>query len=307
MAAKHATPIERLLVDQSFDGNIAVQEFMAAHTTYKIGGPAKYFVRVDSLGALTQLVKVADESEIPWIVVGRGSNLLVSDAGFDGAVITLGRDFRSHSLNEETQKVVSGAGVPLSAIVQLAFSNALAGLEFAVGTPGNMGGAIRMNAGSANEWIGSKVVSVTVFSPKAGMRRIAAGEIEWAYRKTSLAQDDVILECELELSLADPFYIRGKMEANLAARKKAQPLDMPSCGSVFKNPEGTSAGKLIDEVGLRGFSHGGAQISEKHANFIVNTGGATASDVCYLIDTARTKVQEAYGIQLETEVRFIGF
>lgn len=307
MAAKHTTPLESLLVDPDFDGNFAAHEPMGAHTTYKIGGPARYFVRVDSMDALTQLVTAAQESETPWLIVGRGSNLLVSDDGYDGVVINLGRDFRTFDLDEESGTVVAGAGVPLPAVVQHAFRHSLAGLEFAVGTPGNMGGAVRMNAGSAKEWIGERIVRVKLFSPEGGIRSVPASDIEWAYRRTSLAPEDVILECELRLSAGDPEYIRGKMEDNLAARRKNQPLEFPSCGSVFKNPEGSSAGKLIDEVGLRGFSHGGAQISEKHANFIVNTGGATASDVCYLMDAARTKVQEAYAIELEPEVRFIGF
>lgn len=307
MVAKHTTPLERLLVDSAFDGNIAAHEPMAAHTTYRIGGPARYFVRVDSLGALMQLVKAAKECGMPWMMAGRGSNLLVSDKGYNGLVITLGRDFRSFNADDERNTIMAGAGVPLSAIVQHAFRNSLAGLEFAVGTPGNIGGAIRMNAGSAREYIGEKVVSVTVFSPDSGMRRLAANEIEWSYRRTSFSPEDVVLECEIALEPADPFYIRGKMEANLAARKKAQPLNLPSCGSVFKNPEGLSAGKLIEDAGLKGAMHGGAQISDMHANFIVNKGGATAGDVLFLIDEARAKVWDAYAVELEPEVRLIGF
>ena len=305
--AAHARLLETLLLDPSFDGEVSPNEPMSAHTTYRIGGPARWFVRVDSLRALTRLLDMCAERRVSWAVVGRWSNLLVSDGGFDGVVVTLGRDFRTFRLHEDGTSLSTGTGVLLSAVVQEAFRRSLAGLEFAVGTPGNIGGALRMNAGSADEYIGTRVTSVTVYTPGRGMRKLQATDVQWGDRTTSFAPDDVLLECELSLEEADPFFIRGKMEANLKRRKSSQPLDMPSCGSVFRNPPGASAAKLIDQAGCKGLRCGGAQVSSKHANFIVNTGGATAVDVRQLIETVKARVFEAYGTQLTTEVRFLGF
>lgn len=307
MTARHASLLEALLVDDKFDGDVYPNEPLSRHTTYRIGGPARFYVQVGSVRALTGLVETCEQTDVPWVVVGRGSNLLVSDAGFPGVVVSLGRDFRTSRYDEQAHRFCTGAGVILSSVVQDAFHRSLAGLEFAVGTPGTIGGALRMNAGSRDEWLGARVASVTTYAPSTGLRRRAGSEIVWGYRTTSFSPEDILLECELTVEPADPFFIRGKMEASLARRKKTQPLNESSCGSVFKNPEGASAGALIEQAGLKGVRHGGAQISEVHANFIVNTGGATASDVCALIELVRTKVLEAYGVELSPEVRFLGF
>lgn len=307
MTARHTSPLQALLVDERFDGDIYAHEPMSRHTAYRLGGPARFYVRVASVGALTRLVDVCESEGVPWAVVGRGSNLLVADEGFPGVVISLGRDFRSMRVDDESHRFMVGAGVLLSAVVQEAFRRSLAGLEFAVGTPGTIGGALRMNAGSRDEWIGSRVLSVTTFSREDGLMKRAGSEISWGYRTSSIRSDEVVLECEIETEPADPFYIRGKMEANLARRKKTQPLNAACCGSVFRNPEGASAAALIDELGLKGAALGGARVSEVHANFIVNTGEATAHDVRELIGYLAAKVYEAYGIELTPEVRFLGF
>lgn len=294
-------------MDDRFDGDVYPSEPMARHTMYRIGGPARFYVQVASVGALARLVEVCERTGVPWTVVGRGSNLLVADEGFPGVVVTLGRDFRTCRYDEGSQRFCVGAGVPLSSVVQEAFRRSLAGLEFAVGTPGTVGGALRMNAGSRDEWIGARVASVTTFSPGAGLARRSGDEIAWGYRTSSFLPDEVIVECELSVEPADPFFIRGKMEASLARRKKTQPLTDPSCGSVFRNPEGESAGSLVERAGLKGVRLGGAQVSELHANFIVNTGDATARDVKDLIELVQAKVSETYGIELQPEVRFLGF
>lgn len=307
VAAKHASPVQSLLVDGAFDGEVLVSEPMGKHTTYRIGGPASFYVRVDSLGCLSQLVQACVRQGMPYFVAGRGSNLLVADSGFEGVVVTLGRDFRNHEVREEAPAIVAGAGVLLSAVVQEALRSSLAGMEFAVGTPGTLGGALRMNAGSADDWIGSRVRSVTSLSADGTLVKRMGSEVTWGYRSTSFPAGEAILECELVLKEGDPFFIQGKMEGNLARRKKTQPLGQPSCGSVFRNPEGHSAAKLIDEAGLKGKSVGGAQISTKHANFIVNTGGATAADVVALIELARETVERDHGIELTPEVKFLGF
>ena len=307
VSARHTTELEALLVDDRFDGDVYPAEPMARHTMYRIGGPARFYVQTASVGALVRLVEVCERTGVPWVVVGRGSNLLVADEGFPGVVVTLGRDFRTCRFDEEAGRFCVGAGVPLSSVVQEAFRRSLAGFEFAVGTPGTVGGALRMNAGSRDEWIGSRVVSVTTLSPEAGLVRRDGDQIAWGYRSRSFAEDEVIVECELSVEPADPFFIRGKMEASHARRKKTQPLSLPSCGSVFRNPEGAQVGALIEEAGLKGLAIGGASVSDVHANFIVNTGNATARDVIELINLVKAKVYETYGIELQPEVRFLGF
>lgn len=307
MTARHASQLEALLVDNLFDADVYPNEPMSRHTMYRIGGPARFYVQVGSLGALKRLVETCKQTDTEWTAVGRGSNLLVADEGYRGVVITLGRDFRICRYDEDVHRFCVGAGVPLSSVVQDAFHRSLAGLEFAVGTPGTVGGALRMNAGSREEWIGSRVVSVTTMSAEQGLVRRSGEAIEWGYRTSSFSADEIIVECELSVEPADPFFIRGKMEASHARRKKTQPLTYPSCGSVFRNPDGHSAAQLIEGAGLKGHQIGGAQVSEVHANFIVNTGGATAYEVKELIDLVQRKVYEAYGIELQPEVRFLGF
>ncbi len=305
--ARHASELQSLLVDESFDGEVYPNEPMARHTTYRIGGPARFFVQVDSIGALAALLRVCENSGVSWYVVGKGSNLLVSDEGFPGVVVTLGRDFRMLNHDEAAQVVAVGAGYSLSALIHELFRRSLGGLEFAVGTPGTVGGALRMNAGTGREWIGSNVRSVTTVHPREGLKRYASDQLFWDYRRSSIPVDEVVAECELSVKPVDPFYIRGKMEASLSRRSKAQPLSLPSCGSVFRNPEGASAAQLIESCGLKGCRVGGAEVSSVHANFIVNADGATAYDVVRLIKQIQAKVHEVHGVELQPEVRFLGF
>ena len=307
MTARHTTKLQALLVDSDFEGEVYPLEPMARHTTYRIGGPARFFVQVATLSALKHVIEACEKDEVEWVVVGKGSNLLVSDEGFDGVVITLGHDFKTCRFNEESSHFIVGAGVLLATLVQSAFKSALSGLEFIVGTPGTVGGALRMNAGNREEWIGSRVVSVTTLSPRAGLKRYAGSDITWEYRKTSFPPDEVILECEIAVESTLVSHIRGKMEASLAIRRRSQPLNAASCGSVFKNPPGFSAGALIEEAGFKGVQVGGAIVSDVHANFIVNTGNASAKDVAALIAKIQVKVKETHGIELQPEVKYIGF
>ena len=307
MSARHATPLQALLFDEGFDGDVYPNEPMARHTTYRIGGPARFFVQVGSIGALTKLIEACQDSSVPWLVVGRGSNLLVADAGYDGVVIALCRDFRYCRFDSERSCFCVGAGFSLSSLVQEAYTRNLAGLEFAVGTPGSVGGALRMNAGSRDRWLGQQVQSVTVYEEGIGLRRLLKDDLAWGYRRSPFTPEQVLLECEIAVEPADPVYIRSKMDGSLARRRRTQPLGIPSCGSVFRNPEGASAGELIEQLGLKGLTRGGAQVSTVHSNFIVNTGNATAQDVFDLICAVRIKVSQAYGIELQPEVRFVGF
>ena len=305
--ARHASDLELLRFEDSFDGEIRLDEPLSKHTSYRIGGPARAYILVNSPAALSAALTACKADECPWVVVGKGSNLLVSDAGFKGAVIVLAGEFRNWKFDEENARVVVGAGTTLSRLVQEVFHRGYSGMEFAVGTPGSVGGAVSMNAGTKDDWIGSRVVSVTTFAPDQGLKRYAPSDIEWAYRSTSFAPDEIIVEVELQLTPALSGNIHDKMRTLLERRKASQPLEYPSCGSVFKNPEEASAGALIDEVGLKGSMCGGAQISEKHANFIVNKNKACASDVLALIKRAQEKVKEHYGIELQPEVKFLGF
>jgi UDP-N-acetylmuramate dehydrogenase len=279
-------------------------EPLARHTTYHIGGPAALFVECPTVGDLSAATTILAEEVVEWTVLGKGSNVLASDAGYEGAILTLGRDFKRHSLDGDHLR--TGAGVILAAVVQDAFKQGLSGLEFAVGIPGTVGGAVAMNAGSREEWIGSAVETVTLFVPGEGLVGVRGPEIAWGYRRSGLAARGIIVEAVLRVTESDEVGIRRSMEASLRRRKRTQPLNMPSAGSVFVNPEGDSAGRLIEAAGLKGRTVGGAMVSDVHANFIVNIGGATAADVIELVQVIRRTVKDANGIELRPEIRFLG-
>ncbi len=307
MAARHASELELLRFDDEFEGVVRLNEPMARHTTYRIGGPVRAYVEVNTLAALGTILSVCATEHLPWCAAGKGSNLLVSDTGYDGVVIVLAGDFRAWHFDDEEASVVVGAGTMLSRLVQEVFHRGYSGLEFAVGTPGTVGGALVQNAGTRTDWLGSRVVCVTTYRADEGLHRYAKHDLSWGYRSSSFDTSEIIVECELKLKRAFAGNIHEQMSALLSRRKESQPLDFPSCGSVFRNPEGGSAGALIEEAGLKGMRCGGAQISEKHANFIVNRDQATAEDVLTLIKTAQAEVRGRYGIELKTEVRFLGF
>ena len=300
MSVAHA--YERLRA--SLSGTIRRDEPLARHCSYRIGGPASLVIDCDTVADLALATSVLAEEDLAWTVLGKGSNVLVADAGYDGAVITLGREFKRHTL--EGEHLRTGAGVILAAIVNDAFSAGRTGLEFAVGIPGTVGGALAMNAGSREEWIGSVVESVTIFVPGQGLVGIRGPEIAWGYRNSGLSARGIIVEASLRLDEGDEVYIRRTMEASLRRRKRSQPLGVPSAGSVFVNPDGDSAGRLIEAVGLKGSRVGGAAVSDIHANFIVNTGGANAADVLGLIGLIRDTVKDMHDIELRPEIRFLG-
>ena len=268
------------------DTDVIEDERLARHTSYRIGGKADLFVTCHSYHALRRAVAVLDREQVPWVIIGKGSNLLVAD---DGCTLTV------------------GAGVMFARLVNDALSRSLSGLEFAVGIPGSVGGAISMNAGTRTEWIGSLVEDVVTFDPASGIKHYAGSEITWGYRECSLPRNEIILECVLKLKPAPKADIRERMERYLTRRKRTQPMGRASCGSVFRNPPDASVGKLIEDCGLKGFSIGGAEVSPVHANFIVNNGTASADDVAAVIRHVHGKVREAYGIELRPEVKFLGF
>ncbi len=237
-------------------GAVRESEPMTRHTTYRIGGPAAVLLECDTVADLMCATTVLSEEGVDWTVLGKGSNVLVSDTGYEGAVLVLGKGFKRHAI--EGEQLRTGAGVILGAVVQDAFKAGLSGLEFAVGIPGTVGGALAMNAGSRDEWIGSIVESVTLFVPGEGLVGVRGPEIAWAYRRTDLPSRGIVVEAVLRVTESDAVQMRRSMEASLRRRKRSQPLGMPSAGSVFVNPDGDSAGRLVESAGLKGARVGGA-------------------------------------------------
>ena len=296
-----------LALSGTVDTDVVEQEKLARHTSYRIGGPADLFLTCHSYHSLRRSIEVLTRAQVPWVIVGKGSNLLVADAGYRGAVITLGREFGRTVLAEDGCTMTVGAGVILARLVNEALTRGLSGLEFAVGIPGTVGGAISMNAGSRTEWIGNLVEDVITYKPGAGLRHYAHDDVYWAYRESGLPRDEIVLEAVLRLKPGAKDDIRSKMERSLVRRRRTQPMGVPSCGSVFRNPAGRAVGAMIEECGLKGFSVGAAEVSDVHANFIVNKGGATASDVAAVIKRVHESVKETYGVELQPEVKFLGF
>lgn len=285
-------------------GPVRRSESMARHTTFRIGGPAAIFAQLDTLADVASAVTVLAEEDVPFAILGKGSNLLVADSGYDGAVLVLGREFKRHSVVDGVLK--AGAATVLGVLVQEAFHDGLAGLSWAVGIPGTLGGALAMNAGTKAGAIGDRVETVTMYVPGEGLRLIHGREVVWGYRTSGLAGRGIILEAALSVEAGDKTRIRAEMERYLKERRVAQPMGMPSAGSVFVNPEGDSAGRLIEAAGCKGMRMGGAMVSAQHANFIVNAGGARASDVLELVRKVQMMVKDIHGVDLRPEIRFLG-
>lgn len=284
---------------------VLIQEPMKNHTTFRIGGPAACFVRPQDAGQVERILHICRENEVPWFILGNGSNLLVSDRGFDGVIIQIYRNMSRIQVSGHHMTVQAGA--LLSAVAKQALREGLSGLEFASGIPGTVGGAVVMNAGAYGGEMKDVVESVTVLDEEGAVRKLAREELQMGYR-TSLVKKKgyTVLEAVLKLNDGDPAAISARMEELKEQRVSKQPLEYPSAGSTFKRPEGYFAGKLIMDSGLRGFRVGGAQISEKHCGFVINTGDATAEDVVRLIRQVQDIVYKKFHVKLEPEVRFLG-
>ena len=287
------------------ENKVLEQEPMARHTTFRIGGPADYFVELGSIEQIRAAIQVCREENLPWFVLGRGSNLLVSDKGYRGVILSIYKDFQKTEIQGET--VTVQAGVLLTTLSGKVLDASLTGLEFASGIPGTIGGAVVMNVGAYGGEMKDIVRKVTVLDQDGEVRTLTCGEMQFGYR-TSLAKKKgyIVLGAELTLKQGEKEKIREEMQTLKAKRIEKQPLEFPSAGSTFKRPEGYFAGKLIMDAGLRGAAVGGAQVSEKHCGFVVNTGNATAADVRELMRQVQGKVQEQFGVHLEPEVRFLG-
>lgn len=285
--------------------NVKMQEPMKKHTTFRIGGPADYYLCPHSTEELQKILQICRENKKEFFVLGNGSNLLVSDKGYQGVVIQLWKNFSDIVTKEDTITVKAGA--LLSKVAAEALEEGLTGMEFASGIPGTIGGAVVMNAGAYGGEMKDIIKEVTVLTKEGDILTISKAEMNFGYR-TSVVKEKgyVVISVVLQLKKGDRAEIRKIMDDLKERRVTKQPLDMPSAGSTFKRPEGYFAGKLIMDTGLRGFSVGGAQISEKHCGFVVNKGDATAADVLGLIKEVQKRVQEKFGVTLEPEVKFLG-
>lgn len=299
--------LKQLRVEGLLVGALRFDEPLARHVSCHIGGPAWCWAEVESLSDLACLLDFCKRHALEWTVVGAGSNLLVSDEGFSGVVLHLGSGFRKWSFDQDAMRFTAGAAVPLSRIVQEAFHFGVSGMELAVGVPGSLGGALRMKTDATQEWLGTSVLSITCYKPGCGLVFHRGKQVQWSRRFSSLPHDEIVVECELSVKPGDGALIRAKMEESLAYRKASQPFGMPSCGSIFRDLKDTSASQLIEAVGLKGACAGDAQISHKHANFIVNKGEARAIDVLALMHEAQSRVDKVYGIVLKPKVCFLGF
>ncbi|MBR1391318.1 MAG: UDP-N-acetylmuramate dehydrogenase [Lachnospiraceae bacterium] len=286
------------------ENQIRVDEPMSRHTTFRIGGPAELFIQPD-ISQLEKLISVCEREKIPWVVIGNGSNLLVGDGGFHGVVLELGQP--AGRIRVKGNCICAEAGALLSKVANIAAEHRLGGMEFAAGIPGTIGGAVFMNAGAYGGEMKQIVESVELLLPDGSIIKKSCEEMEFSYRHSILEeQGGIVCSVVLRLEPGEPEEIRACMQKLREQRMEKQPLEYPSAGSTFKRPEGYFAGKLIMDAGLRGYTVGGAQISEKHCGFVINRGGAVARDVVLLTEKVQEQVFRQFGVKLELELRRIG-
>ena len=284
-------------------GLVAVDEPMSAHTTFRIGGPADYYVE-PTFEEAKELLPFLKKENISYTLIGNGSNLLVSDEGIEGVVVSFGKEMSEVSWEKEV--VRAKAGILLSRLASFAASKSLSGLEFASGIPGTLGGAITMNAGAYGGEMKDVVQSVTVLSGDE-MKEYSGEEMDFSYRHSRVLDEDlIVLEVTMKLQSGREEEILSSMKELNKKRVEKQPLNFPSAGSTFKRPEGYFAAKLIEDAGLKGYTVGGAKVSEKHSGFVINFDHATAKDVCTLMQDVQRIVKEKFDVSLEPEVRMIG-
>ena len=281
-----------------------VDEPMSKHTTFHVGGPAAEFVVPESADELADAVATCRTAGVPWFVLGRGSDLLVSDAGFDGVIISLEA---LAGVRHEGERLICDAGASLPYVARRALYAGLTGFEFACGIPGSIGGACFMNAGAYDGCMADALESVDVIAPSGERCVLGVDALDLGYRKSRVRTEGlVVIGATLRLEPGDRSAIRAKMDDFTQRRQDKQPLEYGSAGSTFKRPEGYFAGKLIMDAGLKGYQVGGAAVSTKHAGFVVNLGGATAADVHAVIEHVQDEVERQFGVRLEPEVRFLG-
>lgn len=286
-------------------GQVKENEPLANHTTWRIGGPTRVLVIPKDIDHLIFTVKLANEYNCPLFIIGRGSNLLISDQGFDGMIIKISDAIDHLEVNGEEIRV--GAGFSLIKLATMISKQGLSGLEFAAGIPGSVGGAVFMNAGAHKSDISNIITKVRVVYQDGTVKWYSKEEMDFSYRTSRLQKDHgICLEAIFKLQKGNREEIVAEIQKNKEYRKKTQPWDYPCCGSVFRNPLPHFAGKLIEDAGLKGYTIGGAQVSTMHANFIVNIGGAKASDVLNLIKHIKEEVFRQFQVEMETEVELVG-
>lgn len=284
---------------------VRIEEPMKKHTTFRTGGPALYFVTPSCEKEIASVVNLCRREKMPYYILGNGSNLLVSDKGYDGVIISMTKGFSQIEVRD--QVITAGSGALLSRIARTALEESLTGLEFAAGIPGTLGGAVVMNAGAYGGEMKQVLQSVSVLTKDGQVKEIPAEELELGYRKSCIQREEyIVLSAEILLKQGEKSEIQAQMEDFAARRREKQPLEYPSGGSTFKRPEGYFAGKLIEDAGLKGFTVGGAQVSEKHSGFVINRNGATSADVYELCRQVQARVKEKFGVDLEMEVKRLG-
>lgn len=284
---------------------VLVDEPMKRHTTFRIGGPADFFLLPSTVDEVRGILEICREEELPYFILGNGSNLLVSDKGYRGVIIQLYRNFSNISV--EGNEICASSGALLSQIAAAARNASLTGFEFAGGIPGTLGGAVFMNAGAYGGELKDVLKEAVVMTEQGEILTLPVEKLDMGYRTSRIKKAGyLILEARLVLEQGDMDKIRDITKDLTEKRVSKQPLEYPSAGSTFKRPEGYFAGKLIMDAGLRGYQVGDAQVSEKHCGFVINKGNATAADVLTLIENVREKVQEQFGVTLEPEVKFLG-
>lgn len=283
---------------------VAADRSLLKYTTIRVGGPAGILLTVDELSELRLVMQTVTDYDLPLFILGRGSNLLVSDQGFPGVVMKLGSGFKQIAV--EGTEITVGAAAALGTVVQTALRHSLRGLAFAVGIPGTMGAAVAVNAGAHGHDVGGIARRVVYYSAASELKVADASQMQFSYRSCRLPAQAVILEVRLTLEPGEADAIKHEMDANWKRRKKSQPLDLPNAGSIFKNPVDDHAARLIEAAGLKEYYVGGAQVSPKHANFFVNTGKATAADFYRLIAHVSSVVREQFEVELELEIKLIG-
>ena len=297
--------VYRLLLEAAGKEYITFEEPMREHTTFRVGGNAEVFIAPDSIDKICRILDICREYRLPCHVIGNGSNLLVGDRGVRGVVLQIYKNFSDMSVQDTCIWVQAGA--LLAKTAAFAAEHGLTGLEFASGIPGTVGGAVTMNAGAYGGEMKDVISRVRVLDPEGKLRTFSVEELQLGYRASLIQkQGCLVVEAELALTRGEPEKIYGRMEELKAARKEKQPIEFASAGSTFKRPEGYFAGKLIMDAGLRGYSVGDAQVSEKHCGFVINRGEATAAQVMELIEHIQAEVLLKFGVKLEMEVKRLG-
>jgi UDP-N-acetylmuramate dehydrogenase len=293
----------RSLITGSIRGEALYNEPLSRHNSLKVGGPADIYITPADLADLQSVLIVLGKTALPWLVIGGGYNLLARDGGYRGAVISLKRLSRLEQLDGNC--IVAEAGATNDKLVRFAAERCLTGLEYLIGIPGTVGGALCMNAGAHGEDILTRVESLTIVR-EGDVRAKERNELNYGYRFLSLGPGEIVIAATLRMAIGKALEIEERIEAHLARRRNAQGVSYPNAGSFFKNPQGKQAWRLIEEAGLRGYRIGGAQVSEVHTNFLVNRGGARSADFIELAGIIKDKVKEQSGIILEEEVRIVG-